>query len=350
MPTTRFEITWNTLWRIFLFAVGAYLVVRGHNVLIALFLALVISSGLDFFVNFFEKRGIPRPVSVIVLFVIAAGLAALLVYTVVPVLIENLHDIIARFDPQAASYWLGPLTNFTGSRSISILFNRLSSQVIGGGALSFDTFSNVAERFTLGIVVVVSSFYLSLSRDGIERFIRAVLPDRYENITLTIYRRSRRKVGIWLRTQVVLSFLVGTLTWIALHLIGIEHAILLALLTGFLELVPFVGPLIAGAVAVVIALVTSPLLALSTLIAFLIIHQLEAHVLVPLLTGRSVGLHPVIVIIALFMGFEIGGILGAVIAVPAVAVLQEMIEEFASRKRDAAVPRPQPQHPHLAAE
>jgi predicted PurR-regulated permease PerM len=338
------EITWNTLWRIFLFALAALLVVRGRDVLIGLFLALIISSGLDFFVNFFEKRGVPRTLSVIVLFLLAALLVALVGYVLIPSLIVNLNLIISRYDAHAAAYWLGPFLNFNGSRSFTVLLNHLSNDLLGGGnGVQFGTFSTLFHRIGLGIAVIVISFYLSLSRDGVERFIRSVLPDQYENAALTIYRRSRRKVGTWLRTQVALSLLVGFLTWITLFLLGVDNALVLACLTGILELVPFVGPVIAGTIAVLLTLTTSPgLLALYVLIAFLVIHQLEAHVFVPLLTGRSVGLHPVIVIVALFIGFEAAGLIGAVIAVPAAAVLQEVFEELASRKRAPNVPLPLP--------
>ncbi len=343
MTTTRFEITWGTLWSIFLFGIGVFLVVKGRDVLIALFLAVVISAGLDFFVNFFEKRGIPRAVTVVVLFVVAALLLLLIAYVVLPTLIVDLYSIISRFDQVAANYWLGPLLNFKGTKSLSLIVNRLSTGLIGGAnGVPLDTFSNVFHRLGLGAAVIVISFYLSLSRDGIDRFIRAVLPNRYENLALTLYRRSRRKVGTWLRTQFVLSLLVGFLTWIVLFLLGVEHALVLAVLTALLELVPFVGPLIAGAVAVFLTIAVSPVLALYTLIAFVVIHQLEAHVLVPLLTGRSVGLHPVIVIVALFMGFEIAGLLGAIISVPLAAVIQEVFEEMASRKRSPDVPLPRP--------
>jgi len=339
---THFDITWTSLWRIFLFGIAAFLAIIGREVLLALFLAIVISAGLDFFVNFFEKRGIPRAVSVLFLFIVAAALVLIVAYVVVPALIQDLYAIISRFDQRAANYWLGPLLNFNGASSLSLLVNRISGEILDGGVATFSTFSGAFERLALGATVIVSAFYLSLSRDGIERFIRAVFPGTHEGMAVTLYRRARKKIGIWLRTQVLLSLLVGFLTWLALFLLGVEHALVLALLTALLELVPFVGPLIAGAIAVLLALLTSPLLAVSVLIAFVVIQQVEGHVLVPLITGKSVGLHPVIVIIALLLGATADGLLGAIIAVPAAAVIQEVLEDFATRKRSPDVPLPRP--------
>ena len=97
---------------------------------------------------------------------------------------------------------------------------------------------------------------------------------------------------------------------------------------------PFVGPILSGAAAVLTALTTSFNLAISTLVVFLAIHQFESHLLVPLMNKRSVGLHPVIVITALLIGAEVAGLLGVIIAVPAAAVLQEIFEDRSSRRQE----------------
>jgi predicted PurR-regulated permease PerM len=108
---------------------------------------------------------------------------------------------------------------------------------------------------------------------------------------------------------------------------------LIAVLAAIFELVPFLGPILSGAVAVVAALLTSVTLAFWTLIFFLIAQQFESHVLVPLLSRRSVGLHPVIVIVALLIGAEVGGVLGLIISVPVAAIAQEVVQDWSSKRR-----------------
>jgi len=138
---------------------------------------------------------------------------------------------------------------------------------------------------------------------------------------------------------VVLSAIMGFIVWGGLTILGVRYAFLIAILAALFELVPFVGPILSGAVAVVSALLTSTTLALYTLIFFLIAQQLESHVLVPLLSRRSVGLHPVIVIIALLIGAEVGGVLGIIIAVPVAAIVQEVVQDWSSKRRAAAAGR-----------
>ena len=130
---------------------------------------------------------------------------------------------------------------------------------------------------------------------------------------------------------------MGFTVWAGLSLLGVHYAFLIAILAGLFELVPFLGPILSGAVAVVSALLTSTTLAFYTLIFFLIAQQFEANILVPLLSRRSVGLHPVIVIVALLIGAEVGGVLGIIIAVPVAAVFQEVVQDWSSKRRAKAL-------------
>ncbi len=327
------EISWSSLWRIFFFLVFAVIIFLGQQILLGLFLAIVISAGLDFLVDFLERRGIPRTFGVVIIFLLTIISAVIIVYSILPLLIADINTILSKFNRPAASYWLGPLVNFQPERSISVFINRLSGQLFSGDLSPISTFSDFLGGVGLGVAVLFSSFYLSLNRDGIEKFIRAVFPDEYEDDAIEIYRRSRRKIGNWFRTQLILSLIIGLLAYLALFLLDVRHGLIVAFLAGLFELVPFVGPIVAGGVAILTAWITSPVLAFYTLLVFLAIHQFESHILVPLLTRRSVGLHPVIVIGSLLVGLEIAGMLGAFVAVPASVVIQEIIEYRSALRR-----------------
>jgi predicted PurR-regulated permease PerM len=331
MQRFSFEIGWGTLWKLFFFVLIVSLMVISVQILLALFLAIIISSGLEFLISFLERRGVPRAVGVIFIFLMCASLVVILAYTLVPLLIVDLNTILLSIDRSAANYWLGPLVNFQFEKSLSLLFKRVSTEIFSGDFPIVGTFSNALGGVGLGLTVLASSFYLCLTRDGIARFIRAVMPAVYEPAVLRVYYRSRDKIAYWFRTQVILSVLMGGLTWLTLYLLGVKHALLLGVLAGIFELLPFIGPIIAGAAATLSAMTTSPALAASVLIAFVLIHQLESHVLVPVLTRRSVGLHPVIVIVALLIGIKSAGMLGALVSIPAAAVIQEALEEWTKK-------------------
>ncbi len=328
------EFSWTGLWRVFLFSLLVALMFLTRDILLGVFLAIVISSGLDVPIDFLEKRGMPRTVGAILVFLLLALGLILIFYTIVPLAIVNLNTAV--FNLQKATngnIWWQSFFNVRTSRSINDLANRIVTQFLDTGGSPFGLFSQVLGGVSLAVAVFVISFYLSLSKHGVEHFIRAIVPADYEESAVKIYEHSRKKIGFWLRAQIILSFLMGLLVWISLSILGVKYAPLLGLTAGIFELIPFVGPILAGAISVLTAFSSSTLLATYTLVVFLILQQFESNILVPFLTRRTVGLHPVIVIVALLMGIEISGFLGAIIAVPAAAVFQEVIEDWAGRKK-----------------
>jgi predicted PurR-regulated permease PerM len=331
MERRPFDISWESLWRVLLFVVLVAILYEGRQIILGLFLAIIISSGLEGIVNALARIGLPRSISVILIFLVSVVLVVFIIYAIVPLFIVELNTIFSTTG-KTATGGLGLLLSLK-SQSLSGSLAKLSSQFLNGSSSPIDFFSNALGSFTLAFAVIISSFYLSLSEDGVERFIKVVVPPDYEPQALKIYGHSRRLIGSWFRTQILLSLIMGITVWIGLALLGVPYAPLIAFIAGICELVPFVGPIISGAVGVVSALTVSSSLALYTLIFFLIAQQFESNLLVPILSRRSVGLHPVIVIIALLIGAEVGGFLGIVIAVPLAAIFQEVIQEWSSKKR-----------------
>jgi len=325
------EISWTSLWRILFFILFILIIYIGKDILLGLFLAIVISSGLETAVDFLEKHGLPRTLGVILIFLTAAVLFLVIVYTIVPVIIADLNTFLSNTKSDNAV--VGSLLNFKKSPTLTSFINKLSTDVVSGNTSLFDIFSSTLGNVGLALSVLVISFYLSINHDGVERFIKAVFPEEQEKVALRVYARSRKHIGAWFQNQLLLSVLMAVLAGTALWLLGLKHAVFLGILAGVFELLPFIGPIISGAVAVLVAVATSPALALWTLIVFLVLQQFESNILVPMLTKRSVNLHPVIVIVALLIGIQAGGLLGALIAVPAAAVFQEIVDEWSSRKR-----------------
>lgn len=326
------EVSWATLWKVGLFVLFASIMFFGRKILLGLFLAIVISSGLEFIVTFLERRGIPRTIGVILIFLLGIASGLVLVYLVIPIIVADINTVFSSFSGSDASYGVGSLFTLETSQAVTQFITKFSTQFFENSTSPLGAFSGLVGSVGLAVAILVSSFYLSLSHDGVERFLKTVLPSDYEEYALRVYARARKVIGAWFRTQILLSITMGLLVGVSLTILNVRHAFLVAILAGLFELVPFVGPILSGAVATLFALTTSASLALYTLLVFLVLHQLESHVLVPLLTRRSVGLHPVIVIISFLMGFEVGGFLGGLVAVPLAAVLYVVIDERAPRK------------------
>lgn len=324
------DISWASFWRLVAVGLAVTLAFVAWKIFLGLFLAIVVSSALDFIVDWLERRGVSRTLGVIAVFLGMLLVAVAVAYAVIPQILGDLVSVVARFDRDLAVTWLAPLAD---SATLPATLSRLSSRLLAGGTEGVTAAARSVEPLVIFVTVLVSAFYLSLSRAGIEQFIRHSLPGSMEEPVLRVYRRSRRKIGNWFRAQVLLGIIVGTITWLSLWLVGVEQAAIFGLIAGICELVPLLGPIVAGVVAVGVTLVTAPISALWVLLIFFAIHQIEANVLVPLLTRQAVGLHPVVVITALLLGYQIAGIMGVLAAVPAAAVFQEILEEIARQRQ-----------------
>ena len=184
------------------------------------------------------------------------------------------------------------------------------------------------------IAILIISFYLAVMKRGIETFIKSVVPSKQEAYVMDLWKRSERKVGRWLQGQLLLALIVGLAVYIGLSLMGIKFALILGMLTMALEIVPMVGPVLAAIPAVFLAFLQDPGLGLWVIVFYVAVQQLENHILVPIVLGKTTGLNPVVVIMALLIGNQIAGIAGMILSVPIATVIVEMLEDLAKQKEE----------------
>jgi predicted PurR-regulated permease PerM len=178
------------------------------------------------------------------------------------------------------------------------------------------------------ITILILSFYLLIEAGPLfEWFMRFVPASRRVDFAVAS-RQAMLRVSAWLRAQLFLSGLMGSCAAIVLGLMGVPYFYVIALIAGVGEMIPIVGPIIAGITAVAIAIGVSAKLALAVGIFFVALHQLEANVLVPKVMERRVGVSPVAVMVALLFGGAILGLVGAILAVPSAAILAVVVDEL----------------------
>lgn len=332
MEKKYFEISWISLWRLLFFGLLIFIFYSASDIFLGLFLAIVISSGLDFFIDFLEKRGLPRVLGTILVFILIILIIIIVLYTVIPLIIIDLNSVYKTLAQYGLNKFL-PLVLLKPSGSFADFINKISSQFFSDASSPLEFFGGLVGNAMLGLSVVIISFYLSLTKNGIERFIRAVFPENIETKALRVYQKSLFRISRWFRAQIFLSITMFGLVFLALYILGVKNSLFLAMLAGLFEIVPYVGPIISGGAATLSALTVSFTLAISTLIIFIVLQQLENHLLVPLFMKKSVDLHPVIVITALLVGGRLGGVLGILISVPLLVVVQEILEEWLGKNQ-----------------
>ncbi len=338
MRVTHFDITWASLFRILVVLVLAVTAYYIREVFVILFIAIIISSALHTPVKYLEGKKIPRILSVLMIFLVALAVVALIVYAVTPVLIIQLKYFLSNLNELKIPL----LDSFGASNTASQLNGRLNTwlnNLFYGGSDIVGLLASFAGNVFFVFVTVVLSIYLSISKGGIQRFIRSVMPMEKEDYVIDLYKRTRRKIGRWFTSQIIVSFFVGSLTFISLLILGTDYALLLGILAALLEIVPYVGPIMVGIISFVVILPESATLAFIAVIIFLLIQQLENHVLVPLIIGRAVGIDPVMIVIAILAGGTLAGLTGAIIAVPVAIILQELIDDWSLKKNTKLKPQ-----------
>jgi predicted PurR-regulated permease PerM len=180
------------------------------------------------------------------------------------------------------------------------------------------------------ITILILTFYLLLEAGSMFEYLVRFAPLGRRGDVATAARQGVAKVSAWLRAQFILAGVMGTFAAIGLGLMEVPYFYVIALIAAVGETIPIVGPVIGGITAVAVAITVSPKLALMVGTYFLVLHQLEANVLVPKIMERSVGVSPVAVMVALLIGGSLMGLVGAILAIPTAALLSVIIEEVAA--------------------
>jgi len=192
---------------------------------------------------------------------------------------------------------------------------------------------NVLEAVGQVMLYLIATFYLLRAWPAVRSGLPRLIPRAYRQELLSLGAAIDRVVGAYIRGQLLLVGIMAVAIFIALSILQVQYALIVALISGVLEVVPFFGPIVAGAVAVSIALVqpTTPFgwsnltLALAVVVAYTVLRQIEDQLVVPNLVGPIVDLHPLLVLFALFAGGRLAGFTGLVVAVPTASALKIII-------------------------
>lgn len=303
-----------------------------RDVFVAVVLALVISAALDPFVDWLERRRIPRLIGTLAVYIMVLFVIALILYIVMPIFLTQINSILENSQDVFGNLIESFGIQSTALQTIISAINTYSNSLLGGQTTLVSFISEVLGGLLLALIVFGISFYLTIDRDGVGRLLKAMLPVTEHARTMTVYDRIRKKISQWFMGQVFLSLFIGTVTFIGLTILHVPYAFVLSVAAASFELVPYVGPIFAGGLAVLTALSVSSSLALYTFILFVVIQQIEGHVIIPLVNKYTTNLNPVIVITALLIGGKVLGVAGVIIAVPIAVLFQELIRHWSEIK------------------
>lgn len=296
-----------SLWVIFLI----------RDLLIILFVAVIFVSALSPVVKFFTRFKIPKVISIAITYIIIIAIAAGLIISVLPTLIEQSSRLMVTAPALLAQFF--NITNIDKS----VFSSEVTSFSKNLLSITISLFDNLLTM----LFMLVLTFYMLLEKENLESRIALLFRHREERARRSIIK-IEEKLGAWLQGQLILSVLIGVVSYIGLTILNIPYALPLALVAGVMEVIPVIGPIISALPAIFIALTITPVLAVIVAVMYLVIQQLENHLIVPQVMKRAVGLNPLIVILAIAIGSRLLGISGALLAVPLAVVFQILATEI----------------------
>ena len=344
--TNSFSISSNTIVRAVLILFGFYLLWVLRDLVLVILTSIVIASFIEGAVPSFKRIKIGRVLGVAIIYVVSISILAFLFYIFAPLLITEIYNFsvfISKYAPGID--FLNYFNNeaFSGAKDV---VNNLSSHGISLGTLfaaSKAFITNLSDGFftTLSvafgsifnvILIIIISFYLSIQENGIENFLRVILPVKHEEYVVDLWQRTRRKIGLWMKGQMLLGVLIMVLTYLVLSILGIQYALLLSIIAGLMELIPY-GILIALVPAVSFSYLSGGMsTAFEVFGAYLIIHQFEIYLFSPLVIKKVTGLSPLIIILAVLIGLELDGFWGLLLSIPGALLFMEIMNDIEKHK------------------
>lgn len=334
-PTTNVNISTTTIFKVVLIGLAIWFLATISQVLVIVFVALVFAAAIDPWITRLERMGMARGWAMTIIFVSAMALMSLIVILFVPLVVDQLGKFTQAF-PKLYERVFSLYQNNQDSVALDTIQKGLQNLNSALSDVTKGVFSSVFGFFG-GLVSVISvlvlTFYLTLEEKGMKRIAVDLAPAKYRPYLIQLFNRIEDRLGDWLRGQLILGLIIGTLTLIGLLAFKVEFAVVLALIAGLTELIPIIGPFIGAIPAVIVAFSQDPVLALIVMGLYIVIQQLENNLIVPRVMSKATGLNPVIVIVSILVGGKVAGITGVILAVPTMIIITTFLEDFLEEKK-----------------
>ncbi len=334
--TYSINISLYSLFKTLLIIGGIWMAFTLRDIIVLVILAFIISSGIILGGRTLSKAiNIPYQLGVLLVLALLAGIGSILMGLIIPTISSEFTTLINNLPRlrQDINVFIGNLINvedFNVTQYIGIGNNTNIGQftwdIITG---VFFTTNNIFNTLILIGFFGITTFYMAIQPQSFDQILQFFTRDKQtkKHIADTI-ERARNKVGYWLAGQMIISFILAIVTYIALALLGVPYALLLALIAAFFNLIPIIGPILSAVPAIFLALIIDFRLAVVTGLLYLVIQQVDGNFMTPLIMKKVTGLHSLVVMITILLGTALAGALGALIAVPVVSIISLFVKEL----------------------
>lgn len=337
-----------TALSLFLVLLACWVLLQVKLVLILTVLAVVFGTIIEHPIQKLEQRHIPRAVGILIIYAAIIGTIAFSAWAIAPAITSQAHTFKEQVPGQLRELeqtWRtsgNPLLTGPGAQTLDRIigwFNQPSSMPVSSdraAAAAIPIITGIGAGIVATVTLLVITFYYLMEKAFLRRLLLMQVQPESRARVGRVWDDVEKKVGGWIRGQLVLCLILGIVATVAYGFFGLRFWPLLGLWAGVTEIVPIIGPWIGGVPAVLIALTMSWKMAIIVGFVILGLHLLENWILVPRVMKGAVGLTPLTVFVAILAGTEMLGPVGAVLAIPVAATIQVVLTDYLDTRRGAA--------------
>lgn len=324
MKNKKIEISYKNIIFTVLFLLGLVVLWQIRTLIVLLFISFVLMEALNPAVTRLEKYKIPRPVGILILYIIILSVISFVVAGIIPILTEQTAGLIQTL-PQALKN-----IKIFGSDAIDLSSQfKILENIPGGIAkVAISVVSNVISSF----IILFLTFYLLLEKKNFSKYGYDFFGEIGKEKMLNIIGQLELRLGSWVNAEILLMTIIGVLSYIGYTILGLRYAVPLAIFAGLLEAVPSIGPTVATALAALVGFTISPLTGVLAIIVGTLIQQLENNIIVPRIMKKTVGFNPLVTILLIASGAKLGGVIGAILALPLFLTFETIFKVLIEKK------------------
>lgn len=324
MKNKRIEISYKTIVFTVAFLLGLALLWQVRALVVLFFVSFVFMEALNPAVSRLEKFKIPRPLAILILYLVILAVLSFAIADIVPILVEQTAGLVETLPDTLSNIKIFGTNAIDFSSQFKILEN-----IPGGIAKAVISIgSNIVSAF----VVLFLTFYLLLEKKNFPKYGQEAFGEVGKIKMIAIIERLENRLGSWVNAEFFLMTIIGGLSFIGYTALGLKYAVPLAIFAGLLEAVPSIGPTIATALAALVGLTVSPLTGVLAIVVGTVIQQLENNLIVPRIMKQTVGFNPLVTILLIAAGAKLGGVLGAILALPIFLTIETIAKVLVEKK------------------
>jgi len=322
---TTYEISWTSIFRVLTVILFIWLLLSISDALLVLFTVIVLTVSLSPIVDKIKnKLHLPRILAIVLIFVVILAFVSLTVYIIIPPLVEQFRTLYQTL-PENAKKAI-PLLK-------SINMSGYGSATNGSSTGNLSQTVGVFLGNILDMVfILVLTFLLLIEEGGFVKYMISLFPVSDKAYAITVGKKISNKIGGWFAGQILIMVIMGLVNFLAYLVVGIPYALVLGIFAFIFEVVPNLGPIIAAVPALILAYISAPWKAAYVLVFVIVIHQISNQFLVPKVMGKILNMSAFVIILGLIIGGELAGITGMILALPVVAALQVITQEWPNIK------------------